>query len=171
MRRHAGGCAIVTTCSRPCSRCAPLTAEWPPSAALLEQPGVDLLIADMRLLKTLVANMGLNSAWLPKMLWFDFARAAASPHDALEVSLPAELVWPDAGRAPKHGEVHHEDLERNLTWLYRRTVKTPPDFFSALEKEHIESKARMGVRISKARNTVKNGIRRAQQLLRCINHG
>jgi hypothetical protein len=79
-----------------------LTAEWPPSAGLLEQPGVDLLMADMRLLSMLVANLGLTSPWLPKMLWFEFARAAIAPDSALNVTLPDDVVClMPAGRANK----------------------------------------------------------------------
>jgi hypothetical protein len=104
------------------------------------------------------------------MLWFEFARASVAPDVPLGVSLqlPDDAQWFGGdGRAPKRGATHHEDLERNLTWLYRDSVKVPRDSKNRLASEYVAMKAREGIHISNARNTVKNGIRRALQLLRC----
>lgn len=101
-----------------------LTEEWPPHPALLVQPGVDLLMADMQLLNGLVKDLGPHTqfSWLASMLWFTFAQATHAPELPLKVTLSDEAVFVGKGTAPKQGEVHHEDLRRNLTWFYSATI-------------------------------------------------
>lgn len=74
-----------------------------------------------------------------------------------------------AGRAPKRGASHCEDLERYLTWFYRHQVKQPPDSKYALQREYMEARRREGVTITTAKAQVNNGLKRAEQLLACIN--
>lgn len=78
------------------------------------------------------------------------------------------MVQRTTGRAGKDGQTHREDLERYITWFYRRRVKNPPDSWKALEREWIRERRLDGVNVHAARETVKNGVRRAEQLLNCI---
>jgi hypothetical protein len=97
-------------------------------------------------LTALVRALGLaRFRWLPYMLRWEFQRRveslAAGRPVTLEVALPDDgSAWRNpTGRAPKHGETHHEDLEQYVTWFYRREVKRPPDAWKAIEKDYIRA--------------------------------
>jgi hypothetical protein len=118
-------------------------------------------MVDVFELAALVRQLGLSSyRWLPKQLLIQFCRESGVPAD---VTLPTDLPWGQAGRPPKHGESHHEDLDRYLTWFYRRTVKGDP--WKAIERDYLRTKRAEGLNIAKGRSTVKNGVARAAQFL------
>jgi hypothetical protein len=130
---------------------------------------------DFLQLRSLVQQLGLTRyrSWLPQMLRWEFQRFAeqkesAQPH-AIEITLPDVPAWAsNNARAPKRGQTHREDHERYVTWFYRREVKQPADSWNALEREYIRTRSQAGVTIRSAENTVKNGVKRAKQLLAVI---
>ena len=120
-------------------------------------------------LNALVRELKLQryQSWLPVMLRWEFQRALeGAPH--IEVTLPSGLPWKASGRAPKNGDSHREDLERYLTWFYRHHVKQPSDSKYALQQEYIAARRRDGVTITAGKQQINNGLKRAAQLLACI---
>ena len=108
-------------------------------------------------------ELGLSHySWLPHGLRIAFQRKLEDDHQtgvSISVTLPPTLPWAGGSRAPKNGPKQHEDPERNVTWLYRATVKRPPDSYSTLQRD-------FGIA---SWNTIDKGIKRAQQLLACVN--
>lgn len=134
-----------------------------------EAAGLRSLFEDSIQLNTLVRALKLEryQSWLPQMLRWEFQRALeGAPH--VEVTLPNGLPWQASGRGPKQGGTHREDLERYLTWFYRHEVKQPPDSKYALQRDYIEARRSEGVNIAAAKRQVNNGLKRAHQLLACI---
>ena len=74
------------------------------------------------------------------------------------------IGWEQRGRAPKRGDTQHEDPIRNTSWFYRVRVKVPPDSIRSLATEY----ARHVGRDTDARAVIKNGIRRAEHFLACL---
>jgi hypothetical protein len=106
--------------------------------ARAEHPTPDLVIyivAEMRSAAALVDNLHLSEyrSWLPKALLEEFSATATGGQ--VEYSLPRDLKWKARGVAPKHGPKQREHMERNLTWLYRRHVKSPPVSKRSLQRE------------------------------------
>lgn len=122
-------------------------------------PVFDSIAADAVQFTSLVRTLGLaRFSWLSQRLFWAFVERPVQLH--IEISLPREPPWFNAttGRAGKDGQTHREG----------RRVKNPPDSWKALEREWIRERRLDGVNVHAARETVKNGVRRAEQLLNCI---
>lgn len=118
-------------------------------------------------LNALVRELTLQryQTWLPAMLLHEFHRELeGAPHVA--VTLPKNLAWKASGRAPKRGDTHREDLERYLTWFYRHQVQQQSKY--VLVQEYIQARRRAGVTITAGKRQINNGLRRAEQLLACL---
>lgn len=118
-------------------------------------------------LNALVRELKLQryQSWLPAMLAQEFHRTLEGASQ-VDVTLPTGLAWYAKGRAPKQGETHREDLERSLTWFYRHQVQQHSKYI--LQREYIDSRRRDGVTITAAKRQINNGLKRAAQLLACI---
>jgi hypothetical protein len=134
-----------------------------------EAAAVRSLFEDAVQLNALVRELKLQryQSWLPTMLRWEFQRALEGASQ-VEVALPNGLPWKASGRGPKQGATHREDLERSLTWFYRRQVKQPSDSKYALQQEYIEARRREGVTITAAKRQINHALTRAEQLLACI---
>ena len=141
---------------------------WNRRAARGEPPQLDdmrAMIEDVRQLKTLVLAMRLDAYehWLPKDLFLRFVNGPDGPL-AYSIDLPPGAHWEAAGRHPKHGPIHREDIARNVSWYYRHCIKAPPETVTALALEY----ARAFVARSEARSVIQDGIKRAKHLLACV---
>ena len=127
------------------------------------------LFEDSVQLNALVRELNLEryQSWLPVMLRWEFQRQIEGA-PTVDVTVPEGASWAAAGRAPKHGETHHENLERNITWFYCHRVKSPSDSKYAIEQDYIRERSREGVSVLTGKRQVKHGIKRAEQLLACI---
>lgn len=128
-----------------------------------------LLCVELSALVTLVRQLGVSRyTWLPGALFWEFCRVIGT--EPINVELPRDVVATlDRGRAPKHGETHHEDLERNIRWWYRRKIKTPPDNVTTLAVDYVEQRRAAGInRTSEANKDVRDGIARIETLLACV---
>jgi hypothetical protein len=127
-----------------------------------------LLRVEVAALVTLVRDLGLSRyRWLPGALFWEFCRVLGT--DPILVELPKDVVATlDRGQAPKRGDTHQEDLERNIRWWYRVKVKRPPDAIRHIAREYVDTRRAFGRTNVEAGKDVRKGIRRAEQLLACL---
>jgi hypothetical protein len=127
-----------------------------------------LLCVELAALVTLVFDLGLSRyRWLPGALFWEFCRVVGT--DPILVELPKDVVATlDRGRAPKRGDTHREDLERNIRWWYRVKVKRPADKTRQIAREYVATRRAFGRATEEAGRDVRQGIRRAEQLLACL---
>jgi hypothetical protein len=124
-----------------------------------------LVVDDVAKLDALLRTIGLDeySAWLPKSLLREFW-CAYTGDEVDWFDTPILTGWKERGRAPKDGETQQEDLKRNVSWFYRTRVKVPPDSVRSIAKEYAASVERE----TDARSVIRDGIRRAHDLLACV---
>lgn len=127
---------------------------------------------ELTALAALVVDLGLRSEarWLIGAMFWEFCRTVGT--DPIELKLPEDVVAElEPGRAPKHGETHCEDLERNIRWWYRRKVKRPSDPIKQIAREYVETRRALGRTDVDAGSDIRHGIRRAEQLFACLRAG
>jgi len=150
-------------------------AAWQERADVDERAGAatnpSLFVAGLRVdvseLAVLVRRLGLAYPRLPKALLLEFCRTAAGVR--IDETLPNDLVdlpWDLPNRKPKQGEIHQEDLERNVMWWDRKVVKG--EKWKSIERDYLAAKRSAGLSVEHGRANVKNGVKRVTQLLGCI---